>query len=390
MRKILTCCIFLICYIKISYSQILITEVNFDVPVSEKLHVSQEAHYGEFIELYNYTDTDIDLSGWVLVDHVSNFHFPNGTTIKSNDFFVVGFKQFLDNNANPILEMYPATTQGHEDKIIYQSRLILRNDYERVRLITTKINGINLPRPYVISEFSYRTTDHIHGKYSDYPIYEIKNHNLDAVNFSEFPSLHFLAVSKIYSINSPSPFFIQEIPETENFLSTLIPILTEHYDIITWVDEVNDILNTECDKEVLAIYQESTLNLTEEKFCAFYDNSGNLIGWINCNEDDEEDDEEDDGDFEYTYDELQEISSKIYIAPNPTNHDINIMWDEEYIGVISSLSASSVYGNTFYNSDSLSSIGSTTVLLSYKPTGVYIITFQLNTGQFISKNVIKH
>ena len=73
---------------------IVMNEINYHSPV--------ENDHGDWIELYNYTDSDIDLSGWILTDENSgnSFTFHENTIIKANDYFVVcqdtsKFKQYV-------------------------------------------------------------------------------------------------------------------------------------------------------------------------------------------------------------------------------------------------------------------------------------------------------
>jgi hypothetical protein len=74
---------------------IVMNEINYNSPI--------EYDTDDWIELYNYTNSDIDLSGWILKDETSgnNFTFPNNTIIKANDYFVIcqdtlKFKQYFN------------------------------------------------------------------------------------------------------------------------------------------------------------------------------------------------------------------------------------------------------------------------------------------------------
>jgi hypothetical protein len=70
-------------FIKDTTISIVINEINYNSPV--------EYDTDDWIELYNYTDSDVDLSGWILIDENSgnNFTFPNNTFIEANDYLVI-------------------------------------------------------------------------------------------------------------------------------------------------------------------------------------------------------------------------------------------------------------------------------------------------------------
>ncbi len=64
-------------------TRIVINEINY--------HSSDSADAGDWIELYNPEDSDVDISGWYLQDSQwdNRFRFPVGTIIKPNDYLVI-------------------------------------------------------------------------------------------------------------------------------------------------------------------------------------------------------------------------------------------------------------------------------------------------------------
>ena len=62
------------------YENVVINEVMFNPPGDHR--------NGEYIELYNRGDSEIDLTGWRFVEGV-NFAFPSGTVIKPGKFLVI-------------------------------------------------------------------------------------------------------------------------------------------------------------------------------------------------------------------------------------------------------------------------------------------------------------
>lgn len=68
---------------------------------------------GEFIELYNYGDTTIDLSNWIIHDatKTGKYVFPNGTTLAPQAFIIITDQDFTFslNNSNETLTLSNAT-----------------------------------------------------------------------------------------------------------------------------------------------------------------------------------------------------------------------------------------------------------------------------------------
>ncbi len=78
----------------------------------------------EFIELYNYGDEDIDLSGWKISDN-NDLTIESGTTIESGDFvyFVSGDKQ--GNYGSEWSGSWPNLNNGGDDLKIYNNNDLL-------------------------------------------------------------------------------------------------------------------------------------------------------------------------------------------------------------------------------------------------------------------------
>ena len=128
-------------------AQVAISEVYYDTPYLERLELDRRSHAGEFIELYNYSKEDIDISGWRLSDNTGGFNFPEGTIIKSNDYLVVAYKD--DQNLN-FFDLFSNTSEDDNgDKIIYQRNIILNNYDDRVILWANKIKEHNLNKFYI-------------------------------------------------------------------------------------------------------------------------------------------------------------------------------------------------------------------------------------------------
>lgn len=375
-------------------SQIIISEVNFDVPVLEKIypnHPISKAHYGEFIELYNYSDEDISLKDWMLVDISSSFSFPNDAIIKSNNYIVVAFKHKLISADNPIIAFYPSSL-GHEDKIIYQNSVILRNKREHIKLVSKRFRNIVIPIHHKIHDVYYRTQ----ATHYNFPFYEINNgyQNTGNVNFQEFPSINysynnqqppFEAITNIMTVNPPNPFSTpNNLPPLQDYDTLVIPILDNNYNHITYHDDVIAILNNTCDKTVSTIEQSPSLTLTTQKRCAVYDVSGNITHWTTCTNITPP------PPVGYTEEQIQQIDAAITVFPNPTTGAVTTQWDTLYLGKIKLIHAATSAGNIFYTSPSLLNTTTAPVNLGNGSMGLYLITFVLDTDQIITRNVIKY
>jgi hypothetical protein len=382
MKKLI--CLFCCLFAKIATSQIKITEVNFDVPRSEKLNLTNTAHIGEFIELYNYTDKDIDLTGWRLNDMVGAYIFPQGTVIKSANYLVIAYHNNPSVIPTPsIPSIYPSSI-GHEPKIIYQNKIILRNDREHLQLVTNRIGSTVLKHDYIIDQIKYRTKTSIPG-YFEHPYYNIYNNyqNSSSINYSLFHSLQ-LNENDSYTAKSPMPFHLDFTIPTQDFFDSIEHILIDNYNGMTHADQVNYILNLTCDKTIANIEQTPTLTLTTQKRCAVYDTSGNVTHWTTCTS------IVNPPPTGYTEEQIQQIDATITVFPNPTTGAVTTQWDTQNLGKIKQLHASSSAGVIFYTSGSLLTTTSAPVNLGSGSMGLYIITFVLDTDQIISRNVIKY
>lgn len=369
-------------------AQIIISEVNFDVPGSEKIGINK--HYGEFIELFNYSDRDISLNGFMIKDLASVFHFPANTVIKSRDYIVVAYKNNTTND-NPITSFYPSSI-GHESKIIYQNKIRLRNRREKVELITNKINSYNLRNYYVISSINYRTFDELltYGSQYEFQFNSFDYYNINNVfqtslpiNYANFPSINYKH-EEGYTINPPNPFVLHFPPPLTPFNHSISNILENEYNNITYDADVLIILNNTCDKTVATIEQSPSLTLTTQKRCAVYDVSGNITHWTTCTNITPP------PPIGYTEEQIQQIDAAITVFPNPTTGAVTTQWDTLYLGKIKLIHAATSAGNIFYTSPSLLNTTTAPINLGNGSMGLYLITFVLDTDQIITRNVIKY
>ena len=114
-----------------SPSSIVISQVMYDSPLNEQV-TSTPYSNGEFVELYNISEQDVDLSQWKLRgDGVTEtFIFPSGTTIRGGGYLVIAFRHKKSPNF-VLSSMYSNT---YYSPILYQNKVILKNAGEALRL----------------------------------------------------------------------------------------------------------------------------------------------------------------------------------------------------------------------------------------------------------------
>jgi hypothetical protein len=91
----------------------------------------------------------------------------------------------------------------------------------------------------------------------------------------------------------------------------------------------------------------------------------------------------------YSASQIADIDSKILLYPNPTSNVVNVTWDAAVCGKIIKMDTSNPSGvnvsSLVINNTQTAEI----IDLSNKPTGIYIVKILLDSGQFLSKNIIK-
>jgi len=138
MRKLLCLLGYFICTIIPSIksqNNVVISEIMYDTPLNEFIATSYNYSNGEFIELYNIGDSDVNMTGWTLngggVTEI--YDFPSNTILPSKSHLIVAFKhQYGDFLFH---DLYEGITQEYPNKqILYQRKIILSNSGESVVL----------------------------------------------------------------------------------------------------------------------------------------------------------------------------------------------------------------------------------------------------------------
>ena len=212
-RKI--CCLsFILFSYLITYSQVtpvIFSEIFYDSHLNEEHHTHNH-HNGEFIELFNPSPENIDISGWKIDDSSSRYTFPENTIFPSRSLLVVAYRYpYSGFTLNSLFSSINTITSPN---VFYQDRLILNNNGEKLQLIDKTGR--------VIDEMSYRHRSTF-GKKSDY--WNICAHNGEKPG-AELTSLVSIQRNNIhysssgiaslvddYTIGTPNPL---EINETHN------------------------------------------------------------------------------------------------------------------------------------------------------------------------------
>lgn len=374
-----------------SYGQIKITEVYYDSPFLEDIyHYSNENqlnptpflhHMGEYIELYNYSTEDIPLRGWALADYVSRYEFPVNAVIKAGKYIVVVyrgpgqpdyFNSFFPNNP------------GTVDQIFYQDKIVLNNFREGVRLLMGYIRGVNCKNK-VLQEVSWGLYNGGYNILLD-NVWAEESNNVGTFNFY-VSSFHLLG-ENLYGINPADPLESSYVPEMQNLedIPQVQEALTEVLTDFTWDIYSEMLLNTTCNVAINDVEQiPSDTYLTTGK-CFNYDNSGNNESSVDCAPPAPPIPT---SSTEYTSEEMEDFSSLIVLAPNPTSSTITANWSGAILGHITEMQVANTSGVSLNVSSITPAQDNTLIYLTSQPTGIYIVKFILDSGQFISKNVIK-
>jgi hypothetical protein len=136
-------------------SPVIISEVFYDSPLNETLSgrfslydvYDKTHHNGEFIEFFNPSSKDIDISGWTVQDYsTSSYRFPANSIIPSRGMVVLAYRYPNSNfNLSDLFPSIPLLSQGY---IYYHCKFLLDNDGEEIKLLDTS--------GQVVDKMSYR------------------------------------------------------------------------------------------------------------------------------------------------------------------------------------------------------------------------------------------
>ncbi|GHT17579.1 hypothetical protein FACS189429_1950 [Bacteroidia bacterium] len=181
---------------------VIISEVFYDTPLNEDMRTNSYNHHnGEFIELYNPTVENIDISGWWIKDNGPGFTFPQNTTIYSKGTVIIAFSMSETGfELKNLFSNIPANTQ-----IFYQNVMWLQNDGEKITLINKQWNEVD--------EMSYCWKYGGSGTYWDIRAYNGKRtNNLKSIQRKQvhWTSSNIQSLKSDYFIGTPTPGSVYE------------------------------------------------------------------------------------------------------------------------------------------------------------------------------------
>lgn len=371
-------------------AQLFITEVYRDTPYSEYIDINRpeyanptpatvdylrKRHRGEFVEIYNASDTDLNLKDWTLIDDEGSTILPD-RIIKSGQFMVVVAN---NNDGGDYFPTFFPVTQGKENQIIYQNTIKLSNDRETISLVALNIAGSENTPSYTTSSVSFE---------------KLNSYGLSAGSGPEVMSnlaVMFMVADWQYGytgeLQIPNPLDATIKPPIKPLDDYIGTMLSDNYSLITWDRDVDNLVNQICNISIGTVSQNQNPIFTLGGKSFLYDEAGNSSAANNYNP----------GIYPtqsngFSADELEEIKNAIKLAPNPTYNIVNVSITGIAQGKISSVQVFSSTGALLFTKNNLqdSSNFYFNFDLSGQITGVYVANFTLTSGQVVGKNVLKY
>jgi len=384
------------------YSQVMITEAYANTPANEMLRYNKKVngvytgeiidkkkhHRGEFIEIYNFSDKDVNLKNWYLKDTQGVFWFPE-ITIKSGKFLIIAYS-VLPYNTTPFTELF-TTTAGKENQIIYQDKIILRNKKDRISLGYSFNGYILLDKSEMIWEFgnepAYNYVQNVWSTPGEF-------YNVKSIQYHPDPQTTIDPNNQpnnydLYNYTAtPNPLEAEYTLDRESYDEIVKEDFQQNYSFLDWSDNVNFLVNKLCPIMIEKISQTPTGSYSGNgENCFSYDIAGNMIMGSNC------------GNNSnppivtsgYSTDELEDIKNNINIYPNPTRaidqYNVTIAWTGPATSKIQSLQVFSSTGILIYSYTPGSN--TTAFNLQNQLPGAFVANFILITGQVVSKNILR-
>lgn len=394
--------IFLFFFFSIFLSgQVAISEIYYDTPVIERIEKSSYAHAGEFIELFNYTTTDIDISGWILSDNVSSFKIPNGTIIKSGSFLifrknVLGFNHNIDKN-DYFFKMFKniKIPKNPEQKLFSSGNFLLNNYRDEVMLSTNIIKGKKMDKKYIISSVSWDCRDKVSRIKCEQYYYAdaVTSNGIDYskdyyVNSFQKNANEMQLVKQEIRSNSQykkaTPFELGfqfnlvNISEIENWNN----ILQKNYCSIRWNGSVNNTLNSACNNFIPTIKESIFLINTVSARCFAFDVAGNQTTSYLCKPGLSQ--------AQTQNEETEDLHNKFFLAPNPAQISTTLSWTQDVANLITKIIIVPINGAYEIPVNFSPSNNSVNVSMVTQPSGLYVVKFYINTGEYITKHLMKN
>ncbi|MDO5654583.1 MAG: lamin tail domain-containing protein [Flavobacteriaceae bacterium] len=382
------------------FGQITISEVYYDTPVDESYRYSPDSHAREFIELFNFSNVVIDISGWRISDNNGIVVFPTNTLINPGDFYIVrrNIPNYIVNGEDYFFNMFPnIDLELNRNKIIGHN-FRLSNSSDEVYLYGNHLNGQEFENEILISTFEYdcslssqiscnlspyNSGTLVNGQINYSYNYYRKSANRNVENFSQ---VNFVANQGLY-YRTATPFEkdfefelvdLSEIPHLQPYV-----ILDNCFDNST--GQVDLVLNQSCNHNVPVINDASFTDDELAYYCFSYDAAGNQTGKVLCiNIEDPETTSENENEEDQT-----NWASYFYLAPNPTSGLITLGWQPEVNNLMSEIYIISLNGAYQIPIGFQANSGSVMIDLSTYPPGQYVAKFILNNGVVVNKQITR-
>lgn len=375
------------------YSQLLITEVFYNTPYNEKLYFNKKEngvatgelvdavkhHRGEFVEIYNYSDQDLSLRNWYLKDHLKTFWLPSDKVIKKGELMVIAYSVFPTNTTN--FPEHFTTTAGKQSQIIYQDLIILRNKKEEITLGYAFNETKLLDKSMYSWDFQYEPSSNFVKSIYQNPaqFYDYKSLQYNPNNY---PNTNFEALV--------NPLEATYLPPTQNYNDIVRTDFQQNYAYLDWSDNVNFLVDKLCPISIEKVSQSPGGSYSNNgNSCFSYDDAGNIIFSQDCNGSGSPSTST----SGFSSDELEQIKNSIIISPNPTtslySYNVNITWSGPALDKINNIQVFNSMGTTVYGFAPGTGVNTTTFSLQNQLPGAFVANFILNTGQVVSKNILK-
>lgn len=378
-------------------AQLIITEVYANTPANEKLRFGNTAtgfvnankhHWGEFVEIFNYSDRDVNLNKWVLKDRQGVFVLPD-KILEKRKFVVIAYSS-LAYNTTPFPELFP-TTIGKESQIIYQNEFLLRNKTDEVTL-SHKLGNVAIEKSVVRWEFgSEPVFNFIKNAWSVagafYTVKSIQYHP-DPQSTMD-PTIQPDPYDLYNYTSTPNPLAADYVPAMASYEQLVKDEFQQYYSFLDWADNVYVLVENKCPIKFELVYQTPSGNYSGEgSKCFSYDIAGNMTIGSNCSAGETTPPT---GIVGFSTDELEAIKNSIVIYPNPTkaidNYNVTITWSGAALGKITSVKIFHTLGSLVHTYTP--GTNTTGFSLANHLPGTFIANFSLNSGQIISKNILK-